>query len=138
MIAMAIWRLLADAVLLFHAAYVAFVVFGLIAIPIGAAFGVGWVRSFRFRMLHLAAMALVFVEMLTGMLCPLTVLEHDLRLRAGESGYPGDFITYWTHRVIFYSWPPWVFDVLYAGTMLAIVALLLLVPPDLRARRAAR
>jgi len=135
---MAAWRLLADGVVLFHAAYVAFVVFGLIAIPIGAAFGILWVRNFRFRMLHLAAMALVFVEMLTNVMCPLTVLENDWRRRAGESAYPVDFISYWTHRLIFYSWPPWVFDVLYAGTMLAIVALLLVVPPDLRGRRAAR
>ena len=135
---MAAWRLLADGVVLFHAAYVAFVVFGLIAIPICAAFGIRWVRNFRFRMLHLAAMALVFVEMLINVMCPLTVLENDWRRRAGESAYPGDFISYWTHRFIFYSWPPWVFDVLYAGTMLAIVALLLVVPPDLRGRRAAR
>jgi len=134
----AIWRLLADAVVLFHAAYVAFVVFGLVAIPLGAAFGFRWVRNLRFRILHLAAMALVFVEMLARIMCPLTVIENALRICAGGSRYRGDFLAYWTHRLIFYSWPPWVFDVLYVGTMLAIILLLLLVPPDRREPRAAR
>jgi len=132
------WGLLADGVVLFHAAYVAFVVFGLLAIPIGAALGIRWVRNVRFRVLHLIAMGLVFVEVAADIMCPLTLLENDLRLRAGESGYAGDFISYWTHRVIFYSWPPWVFEVLYAGTMLVILALLVIVPPDFRRTRAAR
>ena len=135
---MAVWRLLADGVVLLHASYVAFVVFGLFAIAIGGVLGAGWVRNLRFRALHLAAMALVFLEMLTNITCPLTVLEDDLRRRAGESAYPGDFISYWTHRLIFFSWPPWVFDALYTGTMLAIIVLLLVVPPDLHVRRAER
>jgi hypothetical protein len=135
---MGIWRLLADGVVLFHAVYVGFVVFGLLAIPIGAALGLRWVRNFRFRMLHLAAIGLVFLEAMMGVACPLTLLENDLRLRGGELSHAGDFISYWTHRIIFYSWPPWVFEILYAGTMLAILALLLIIPPDFRTHRAAR
>ena len=129
------WSLLADAVALFHLAYVAFVMLGLGAIIAGAALGARWVRNFWFRILHLAAIALVCVETIAGMACPLTVLENALRRRAGQAGYPADFITYWTHRIVFHDWPAAVFTALYYGFTLAIVATLLIVPPESPWRR---
>ncbi len=129
------WSLLADAVALFHTAYVAFVVLGLVAILLGAAFKWRWIRNFWFRIFHLAAIALVLVETVLGVACPLTVLENTLRARAGQAGYPTDFITYWTHRIIFYDWPPWVFATLYAAVTIAIVAVMLMVPPEVPWRR---
>lgn len=130
------WGLMADGVVLLHTAYVAFVVFGLAAIPIGAALGARWVRNFPFRVTHGAAMGLVFAEMLIGILCPLTVLENRLRWRAGMHGYADGFVAHWTHQIIFYDLPRWVFDLVYAGAMLVIVALFLIIPPE-RARRGA-
>jgi ABC-type multidrug transport system permease subunit len=130
------WDLLADGVVLLHTAYVAFVVFGLAAIPIGAALGALWVRNFRFRVVHGAAMGLVFLEMLVGILCPLTILENHFRSRAGVHGYTGDFIAHWTHQLIYYAWPSWVFDLVYAGAMLVIATLFLLIPPERRKRSA--
>jgi len=55
------FRLLADAVLALHAAFVAFVVLGLVAILVGGALGWRWVRGPRFRALHLAAIVSVVV-----------------------------------------------------------------------------
>jgi hypothetical protein len=130
MIATMRWRLLADAVVLSHAAYVAFVIFGFIAIVIGAALEARWVRNFWFRVLHLAAIALVLAEALLGMICPLTWLENILRVRAGQAGYPAGFIGYWVHRFIFFAWPPWVFVALYAGFTLLVAAAFRLVPPE--------
>ena len=130
MIATMRWRLFADAVVLSHAAYVAFVIFGFVAIVIGAALKAGWVRNFWFRIVHLAAIALVLAEALLGMICPLTRLENILRVRAGQAGYPGDFIGYWVHRLIFFAWPPWVFVALYAGFTLLVAAAFWLVPPE--------
>lgn len=124
------WRLLADAVVLCHAAYVAFVVVGFIAILAGAALDARWVRNFWFRVLHLAAIGLVLLEALVGVICPLTWLEDTLRMRAGQAGYPADFIAYWAHRFIFFAWPPWVFMVLYAGFTIAVAAAFWLVPPQ--------
>lgn len=124
------WRLFADAVVLCHAAYVAFVVFGFIAILAGAALGAKWVRNFWFRILHLAAIGLVLAEALLGMICPLTWLENTLRVRAGQAGYPADFIGYWVHRLIFFAWPPWVFVALYAGFTIAVTAAFWLIPPQ--------
>jgi len=130
------WRMLADAVVVFHAAYVAFVVFGFAAILAGAALRAQWVRNFWFRVIHLAAIALVLVEALIGMICPLTLLEDRLRVRAGDTAYRGDFVAYWVHRIIFYDWPPWVFAVLYASFTIAVVGAFIAVPPELPRRRA--
>jgi hypothetical protein len=123
------WLWMADAVALLHAAYVAFVVLGFAAIVIGGVLKARWVRNFRFRIVHLVAMALVLVEAVVGIRCPLTVLENDLRIRSGDIAHSGDFIAYWTHRLIFYNWPAWVFTLLYLGFTIAIVAVLVLVPP---------
>jgi hypothetical protein len=75
---MAGYRALADLVVVFHAAYVIFVVLGFAAIVIGIAMRREWVRNFTFRMAHLGAIALVCVEAITGTMCPLTTLEDSL------------------------------------------------------------
>ena len=124
------WELLADAVVLFHATYVGFVVFGFVAILGGAVVNARWVRSFRFRLLHFAAIALVLIESLLGVMCPLTVLEDRLRVVAGQAAYPTDFIAYWTHRFIFFAWPAWVFVLLYAGFTILVGLTMVLIPPE--------
>ncbi len=121
--------ILANLVVAFHFAYVAFVVLGLAAILIGGAAGWRWVRNVWFRAAHLAAIALVLAESILGVACPLTTLENFLRARASQSGYAGAFIGYWLDRLIFFSAPRWVFVALYAVFTLAIVLTLWLVPP---------
>ena len=110
-----LWLGLADAVVIFHAAYVAFVVIGFVAIVVGAIAGAGWARSFVLRAAHLAAILIVCVEAATGVICPLTTLENSFRLRAGATAYPADFVGYWVDRLIFYDAPSWVFALLYFG-----------------------
>ncbi len=116
------WLALADLVAIVHAAYIAFVVFGFAAIVAGAIAGARWARSFALRATHLASILLVCVEVIIGAVCPLTALENSLRLRAGATGYPADFIGYWVDRLIFYNAPEWVFGLLYFG-FAALVAL---------------
>ncbi|HXR34425.1 MAG TPA: DUF2784 domain-containing protein, partial [Candidatus Binataceae bacterium] len=89
------WNLLADLVLLFHAAYVGYVVFGLAAILAGIALDWRWIRNFWFRASHLAAIALVVCESLLGLTCPLTTVENLLRQSAGQPGYAGGCIARW-------------------------------------------
>lgn len=124
------WRVLADSVVAFHAAYIAFVVFGLIAILFGYAAGWRWVRNLYFRAAHLAAILLVCIEAIVGVACPLTTLENALRLRAGGVGYPGDFIGYWLDWIIFYNAPPWVFTAIYLAFGALVLATFWLVPID--------
>ncbi len=101
--------LLADFVLVVHFAFVLFVVSGLPLIWIGAAAGWRWIRNFRFRMAHLAAILFVSVEAAAGIWCPLTVWEDMLRGATPDKS----FIARWVHAVLFYDLPPWVFTVAY-------------------------
>jgi hypothetical protein len=122
-------RILADAIVVFHTCYVAFVVFGLAGILAGIVFRWSWVRNATFRLVHLAMIGIVMGESLLGIPCPLTVWEKQLRIKAGQASYPGDFIGYWFHRLIFYRAEPWVFTVIYTVFGLAVLAALILAPP---------
>lgn len=128
--------MLADAVVMIHAAYVVFVVFGLAAILIGVALEWEWVRGFCFRLSHLVAIVLVCLEAILGVMCPLTTLEDSLRARAGQARYPGDFIGYWTHHLIFYNASPWIFTALYAAFTILVAATFWLAPPKWPCRSA--
>jgi hypothetical protein len=125
------WSWLANAVLLIHAAYVAFVVLGLAAILAGAALGWRWVRNFWLRAAHLAAILLVMAEAIAGVTCPLTTLEDRLRIAAGESGYQAGFIAHWIRPLIFFDFPLWVFTLAYVVFAAAVVAVFWLAPPKL-------
>lgn len=85
------YRLLADAVVLFHLAFVAFAV-------------AGGLLAFRWRwmpLLHLPVLAwAAFVEF-TGRICPLTPLENRLREYSGVDGYAGGFIEHYLLPVLY-------------------------------------
>ncbi len=125
---------LADAVLLLHAAFIAFVVFGLLGILAGGALRWGWVRNRWFRLMHLGAIALVVAQAWLGIACPLTSLENHLRQRAGQSGYELGFIADRVQRVIFCEAPWWVFAGTYTLFGVLVLVSLWLVPPKWRGR----
>lgn len=117
--------LLADFVLVAHFLFVLFVVGGLITIWLGAACGWRWVRSFGFRVAHLAAICFVALEALLGRACPLTAWEDALRGAPADAG----FIARWIHRVLFYDFPDWVFTTAYVLFALAVAVTFWLAPP---------
>jgi hypothetical protein len=123
------FQLLANAVLVAHAALVLFIVAGLVLILLGGRFGWPWVRNFRFRLLHLAAIGYVVAESWLGIACPLTTLEQWLRARAGQSGFEDDFIAHWVGQLLFYQAPPWAFAAAYSLFGLLVLASWLLVRP---------
>jgi hypothetical protein len=127
-------RLIADLIVVLHAAFVGFVVLGLVVVLLGIAFRWGWVRNPWFRSLHLAAIGFVVLEALVGMTCPLTDWEKQLRKQAGQASYTGDFLGYWAHRLIFFHAEPWVFTVGYVTFGLAVLAAFLMAPPRWRRR----
>jgi polyferredoxin len=102
---------MADAILVVHAAFVLFVVGGLLATWAGLALGLGFARNPWFRGLHLAAIAFVVLEALAGIMCPLTVWEDALR---GDFSGRG-FIQRWIHAWLFWNWPAWVFTAIYVA-----------------------
>ena len=126
-----IYRILADAVLISHSVFVAFVIGGLIAIVLGAFFHWQWARNFLFRIAHLVAIAIVILQTWLGIICPLTEWEMRLRLKGGEPVYQESFIAHWLHQLIFYESPDWVFNLCYTVFGCAVIAAWFLVPPRL-------
>jgi hypothetical protein len=85
------YRLLADATVALHLAFIVFVVLG----------GFFVLRKPVVAWLHVPAVAWVVWLELTGAICPLTPLENMLRARAGEAGYEGGFIDHYLMPVIY-------------------------------------
>jgi hypothetical protein len=75
-------RIAADAVLVVHLAFVAFVVAG----------GALVLRWPKLAWIHVPAFVWGALVEVNGWICPLTPLEVSLRRAAGEGGYSGDFI----------------------------------------------
>jgi len=86
-----VWSILADAVLVLHAAFIVWATFGALAV---------W-RWPRLVWWHLPALAWgVWIEASAG-LCPLTPLETSLRQRAGQRGYDGSFLDHYLGTLIY-------------------------------------
>jgi hypothetical protein len=120
--------LLADLVVGVHLAYVCTVVFGFVAILLGAALGWQWVRNRWFRCTHLTMIAVVALEALTHVNCPLTDLEDWLRARAGQPPSGETFIGRLMHDLMFYQAPEWVFTLVYVGFALLVLSTFWLAP----------
>lgn len=105
--------LLADIILIIHVLFVAFVVFGLLAVYVGYFLNWRWVRHRAFRIIHLCAIGYVVGQVWLGVVCPLTTWEMALRAEAGATTYSGSFIQYWLQSLLYYSAPEWVFMVVY-------------------------
>jgi len=84
-------RVLADATVALHFAFILFVVFG------GA---LVWRRT-AWAWLHVPAVAWVAWLEFTQAICPLTPLENALRARAGDAGYAGGFIQHYLEPLIY-------------------------------------
>ena len=84
-------RVLADAVVLVHFAFVLFVILG--------GFLVAYRRSLIW--LHVPCAVWGFLIELEGWICPLTYLENALRRRAGEAGYAGGFVEHYVMPVLY-------------------------------------
>jgi hypothetical protein len=85
------YRLLADAVLVTHAAFVAFVMLG----------GLPVLRWPRVAWVHLPAVAWAAYIEITGGVCPLTPLENHWRSLAGEQGYTGGFVEHYIVALLY-------------------------------------
>jgi hypothetical protein len=130
-------RAAASLVLYVHFAVVAFNIFWLVAIPLGAWRGWSFVRSFRWRVAHLAVLAVVAVQAAFGALCFLTVWQNALIRAAGgagETSWLDELVT----RAIFWPLPLWAFVVLYLAAVAFAAAMWWLVPPHQRRKQAMR
>ena len=115
------YLLAADAVLLLHVLFVAFVVAGLLLILAGRLLSWDWVRNWWFRVIHLGAIGIVVLQAWLGVICPLTRLEMYLRDKAGDTTYAGSFVSHWLEAILYYRAPAWVFAGAYTLFALVVV-----------------
>jgi Protein of Unknown function (DUF2784) len=128
--------LLADTVVIVHFGYVLFAVGGEILVLAGGLLGWRWMRNLPFRLAHLAAVVLVAVEALLGVICPLTEWEYRLRELAGQQVERQlSFVARLVRAIIFYDFPAWVFTAAYVAFALLVAGSLLLFPPRRAQRR---
>jgi hypothetical protein len=123
------YRVIADAMLIVHAFFIAFVVGGLAAIILGAIVHWQWVRNFQFRVAHGIAIGVVVPQPLLGIFCPLTVWEMQFREKGGGPTYQETFLAHWLHELLFFDAPDWVFSLCYTLFGAAVLGVWLLVPP---------
>ena len=116
---------LAALVLAAHLAVIAFNLFGLVAIPLGAWRGWTFVRVRWWRALHLASLAVVALQALAGRACFLTIWQDDMSGSATEQ----PLIMRVVNGLIYWPLPMWVFTAAYAAVFVYALALWKLVPP---------
>ncbi len=123
----------ADVLLVLHALVPLFILGGLVLIPLGAWRRWRWVRNRGFRIAHAAMMGVVLAQALMGRLCPLTLWEHELRVRAGQQAAgeaPEGFIAYGVGRRLSHDLPPAFCIGAYLAVRLAILALWRFISPE--------
>lgn len=123
---------LANLIAVVHIAYFLFVVVGTLAILIGPRLGWTWIRSLPFRLLHLAAVCVVLVEEVSGIACPLSVMQWGLRSAGGGGPEATEGLGGILDGLLFRTIPGWALDVLYWSTGVGLLVLLYLVPPAWR------
>jgi hypothetical protein len=85
------WRLLAEAVLVVHVAFVVF-------IPLGALLAWRWPKVLW---VHVPALVWSVAIITIGFTCPLTPLEQSLRRRAGVDVFEGGWIDHYLEGVVY-------------------------------------
>lgn len=126
-------HLAALAVLYFHFAVVLFNVFWLVAVPLGAWLGWAFVRSFGWRIVHLAALVVVAAQAVAGRLCFLTIIQNNLQAASGGAT-PPSLPARIAMDAIYWPLPDWVFAPLYV-LALGFAAFLWFAVPPRRAHR---
>jgi hypothetical protein len=108
-----IWSLLADALVIAHFAFTAFVIFG------------GFL-TWRWPLVafaHVPALAWgIWVEV-SSSICPLSPLENYLRARGGEAGYAGGFLAHYLEGILYPAGLAWHLQWVLAALLIAINAL---------------
>ena len=117
--------MLADLVLIIHFSIVFFLVFGLVALPIGFLRNYSWTRNAKFRVVHMLLMGFITLEASLGITCPLTTIENALR----QIEYQKSFVAYWVSRFIYWDLPTYSFVILYFSSLIWSVVFWKLHPP---------
>lgn len=122
---------LATVVLVVHLGVVAFNIFGMVAVPLGAWLRWRFVRGFWWRLVHLASLLVVALQALLGRACFLTIWQSGLEAEQ-TSAAPPPMIATWINRLLYWPLPLWVFAALYVVVLVYVLLLWRWVPPRRR------
>lgn len=134
------YHYLADFIATVHTAYVAFVVFGLLAVYLGKWAGWQWVHNRWFRGIHLVMILGVIARTCFADVCPLSTWEGALRELGNARGASGTAFGKWMHDIIHpEEWMETEIDIkifapIYAVFGALVVGTLWLVPVHWRGR----
>ena len=135
---MMIYGLLADLMVAVHLSFILFVIGGEAAIVVGAMRRWTWIRNLGFRLAHVLAIVVVAIESLTGVICPLTTWEWELRGRAGQAVEDDiSFVGRLIRDVLYYELSPWVFTTAYVAFALLVIVTFVVAPPRWKRREPA-
>ncbi|MBV9840661.1 MAG: DUF2784 family protein [Sphingomonadaceae bacterium] len=116
--------MLAALLLALHIAIIAFNIFGLFAIPLGAWRGWAFVRRPIWRLLHLGSLGIVALQAALGRACFLTIWQDAATGRASAT----PLIMRTINALIYWPLPIWVFAAAYFAIFCYVAALWWLVP----------
>ena len=115
---------LADLVLLIHFAIAAFLVVGMLLIPLGAYWQWSWVLARRLRQIHAGFMVLITIETSFHFTCPLTTLEALLR----HTHAPELFWAAKISKILYWDLPLEFFTIFYGCCVIWVLYLWISVP----------
>ena len=121
---------IAEGIFWFHVVVIAFAVFGLVAIPLGAWSGWKFVRVFWWRAMHLGLLGIVALQALLGRACFLTIWESEFLRRAGEAASNEPLVQRWVSQAVYWPLPLWFFAILYVAVYGFTLLLWWLFPPS--------
>jgi Protein of Unknown function (DUF2784) len=123
---------LAQAILAVHIAIAGFVIFGIVAIPLGARLGWQFVYNFWWRLIHVGAMGIIALQKLMGNSCFLSVWEFRLVDIASKIPHPTPVFQTIGEHVLYWNLPLWFFAALYTALFVFVVLMWFIVPPTTR------
>ena len=123
------FTLAADALVVVHILYVAYIVVGLALILVGLRRRRNWIRNPWFRLTHLVAILIVIYEIIVKANCPLTTWEMRLRAMAGQAVNQTTFMDRLLSFILVADAPRWLVSGLYFAFGLAITLVFVFAPP---------
>lgn len=112
-------------VLAVHLSIIAFNLFGLVAVPLGALRGWRFVHAPLWRLMHIASLGITAAQAALGRVCFLTFWQAVL---SEEPGGTEPLIMGFVNSLIYWPLPMWAFTLIYIAVFAYALALLWLVP----------
>lgn len=120
---------LAQVVLGIHMAVAIFVIFGIVAVPLGLMFRWPFIFGFAWRLTHVGAASSIALQKLMGKTCFLSVWEFDLLDRASQGHERIPPFHALAIDIMHWNMPLWFFTLLYVLVLAYTLWLWRIAPP---------